>query len=285
MSHFVVLVATPDESQDSLIEALQPYHEFECTGTHDQYVQWVPAKEPVAKLQADYEAVKDKYNYVSFREFLEKYHGYELKGIVDGEVQIGRYTNPDAKWDWWVVGGRWSGYLQGLNGEDLDVGRKSEIDMMSRLNELREEYNKLYDIAEEGKSQNLWKPYKELARIYTDDRDGREQAHEMYLKQTALQEFKEHMIKTSGLDEVGLMFTDFDDFLLDREEYVEKQAVGRITPFAFLDKEAGWNEKGRMGWFGAVADAKDASQWEKSFLTWWEQLPEDAFIWTVDCHI
>ena len=36
MSHFVVLVVGPDPEAQ-----LQPYHEFECTGTIDQYVQSV----------------------------------------------------------------------------------------------------------------------------------------------------------------------------------------------------------------------------------------------------
>lgn len=48
MSHFVVYVIVPKDTQD--IEAdverlLQPYHEFECTGTDDRYVQEIDVLE------------------------------------------------------------------------------------------------------------------------------------------------------------------------------------------------------------------------------------------------
>lgn len=39
MSHFSVMVVTPNKpTEQTIAEALQPYHEFECTGTVDQYV-------------------------------------------------------------------------------------------------------------------------------------------------------------------------------------------------------------------------------------------------------
>lgn len=42
MSHFPVIVVIPERpTQESLAAALQPYHEFECTGTDDQYVQTI----------------------------------------------------------------------------------------------------------------------------------------------------------------------------------------------------------------------------------------------------
>jgi hypothetical protein len=40
MSHFTVLVVTDTPDEDALTRALQPFHEYECTGTKDKYVVW-----------------------------------------------------------------------------------------------------------------------------------------------------------------------------------------------------------------------------------------------------
>ena len=47
MSHFVVLVIG-----DNVEELMAPYHEFECTGTDDQYVQNIDV---LAKYREEYE--------------------------------------------------------------------------------------------------------------------------------------------------------------------------------------------------------------------------------------
>lgn len=41
MSHFTVAVVLPECTEQALKDALQPYHEFECTGIKDQYVERV----------------------------------------------------------------------------------------------------------------------------------------------------------------------------------------------------------------------------------------------------
>ena len=43
--------------------------------------------------------------YDTFEEYIKEYHGFK-----PGE-KIGYWRNPQAKWDWWQVGGRWMGTL------------------------------------------------------------------------------------------------------------------------------------------------------------------------------
>ena len=50
---------------------------------------------------------KDLY---SFDEFMRDYHGYEDENLQEG--RWGRKTNPNKKWDWWTVGGRWSNFIK-----------------------------------------------------------------------------------------------------------------------------------------------------------------------------
>lgn len=52
MSHFATVVVTTTQSQEQLAAALQPFHEFECTGVSDQYVIEVDETE---KMKAQYE--------------------------------------------------------------------------------------------------------------------------------------------------------------------------------------------------------------------------------------
>lgn len=44
----------------------------------------------------------------SFDKWARDYHGYRKHPKTK---RFGRVTNPNAKWDWWVVGGRWTGHL------------------------------------------------------------------------------------------------------------------------------------------------------------------------------
>lgn len=96
MSHFTVLVI--GENPEKL---LAPYHEYECTGIKDEHVVFVAAEED---LEAEYKKNK---GYKSIDDFIEDYYGYEK---IDGVY--GRYTNPNAQWDWYELGGRWTGYFK-----------------------------------------------------------------------------------------------------------------------------------------------------------------------------
>ncbi|MEE8233783.1 MAG: hypothetical protein V3R41_03795 [Gammaproteobacteria bacterium] len=141
MSHFSVLVITDDEPD--LEKILQPWHEYECTGTKDEYVidvdcteevnkhlsdkifmgknkvisgwDWEYSLESAQRNQTDPQEVtwKDYYEKAGLSEDLEidRYFGYTKK---DGKWIS--YTNPNAQWDWWKSGGRWAGMLVTKDG-------------------------------------------------------------------------------------------------------------------------------------------------------------------------
>lgn len=136
MSHFNVLVIGP-KNEEGLAKALQPFHEFECTGINDQYVQDIDRTE---KARAEYEA-SDKTE--TFAQYTCESYGWPivLEGQpldTDGEhkygyilldqsgevVKCGQRTNPNRKWDYWVVGGRWSGMLIPVAGGLPVIGER-----------------------------------------------------------------------------------------------------------------------------------------------------------------
>src|SRR5690606_13347634 len=57
-------------------------------------------------------------------------YGY-LRLDESGKVtQLVERTNPNKKWDWWVIGGRWSGMLplKGPGPKFVNQARKGEVD-------------------------------------------------------------------------------------------------------------------------------------------------------------
>ena len=137
MSHFTVMVVLDEYSEDALEKALQPFHEYECTGTEDEYVidldetdrlkaEW--SEEIWVKRKADgtlgmaYVAEGEDPNgaeRMTREAFFSARDGYDFNAWVtdyeglsfNSRGRVMRRTNPNAKWDWWVLGGRWRGML------------------------------------------------------------------------------------------------------------------------------------------------------------------------------
>ena len=62
-----------------------------------------------------------KNQYPNLEAYAVEYCGYEK----NDNDKYGYYNNPNAKWDWYSVGGRWSGMFPVLstNKEDVLIGR------------------------------------------------------------------------------------------------------------------------------------------------------------------
>jgi len=99
MSHFTIMVVGNDFEKQ-----LQPYHEYESTGILDEFVSFVLAD--MEEVDQDY--IQYGEEYTSKSNFIEEYYGYEFD---EKTKKWGNFTNPNSKWDWFQVGGRWSGEL------------------------------------------------------------------------------------------------------------------------------------------------------------------------------
>jgi hypothetical protein len=271
MSHFSMLVVTENNSNEDLEKALQPYHEYECTGINDEYVQWVDHTDEVVKEYAEEgragvqlpdgrqvcETDKVFYRdptreekerigpmagmgcghgmswasedwgdgrgyrtrildrpenlppctipfktlYPSLEAFVKDWHGYTVeRRMHEGQetTRIGRYTNPNAKWDWWVPGGRYNCKLQ------------------LRPDEVIPSYDK---------------------------------------SQPGFNCLQMKRLDTSKLTAFGI--------LLDGE----------------------WIEQGSMGWWAIVTDEKSEQEWEKIFQATLARINPEHYVTVVDCHI
>lgn len=292
MSHFTVMVIGKEPEKQ-----LQPYHEYECTGIKDEYVKFVEAGETREELRAEYEEVKEEYSYKSFEEFLRDYYGYQEK---DGKV--GRYTNPNAKWDWYQLGGRWNGFFKLKSNRTGKAGSpgimrspakrgyadqclKGDIDIegmyMETYDEAFEHYGKVLEVfgGEIPKLDYFWEDLIQGENVNYDE------AREKYHNQPAMLQFKELKIKYKDDKEKDfLMWLDFADYQCTQIEYAERAARTTFQTFAFI-KDGKWYEQGEMGWWGCVSNEKDPDEWNKQFMDMFKALPDDTLISIMDCHI
>jgi len=175
--------------------------------------------------------------------------------------------NPNSKWDWYVMGGRWRGMLKlkegkvGVLGEagvfknesmikgGVDQAKFGDIDwdfMNGNPNDF-EKYNRIWElIVEDDKPKN--KDEEEYV-IYP-----------FYTKKGLLEKYK------------------------TKETYLK--AMMTFSTYAVL-KDGEWFEPGEMGWFGiSHAEDEDKLDFELNFFDkFLKDLPDEALLTIVDCHI
>jgi hypothetical protein len=378
MSHFAVLVVMDEKpTEESLSPILAPWHEFECTGIDDQYVQNVDilaqAREEFAKTTATLvvqrldgskvyafsggnyiDELRPFYNSVTrdltlpegwvelkdekasdwenFQTWangwygmeivegdaqpdLEDKHKYGWCRVVDGEVtELVDRTNPNKKWDWWVIGGRYGGRLRakdanaavlGKKGafgrssdEGVDIVQKSNLDFDAmraykvdvRMKGIEAALAKL---AEQGVSRDetlaIWKAYSEhggwTAVVDAWKAGGRQgRPHDLlatYSLDNPLRIAHEKGVSArlgDGLFECASVPDDQPDPI------AWANSAPAITTWAVV-KDGIWSEKGEMGWFGMSSGDMNEGDWETIVDKVIADLPDTAWIAVVDCHI
>jgi hypothetical protein len=285
MSHFTVLVIGDDVERQ-----LQPYHEYECTGIKDEYVKFTPTERTMEELQKTYEENKEKYNYESFEQFMKDYYGYNEENGVWGRV-----TNPNAKWDWWVIGGRWTGFLkkkEGTNGvlgrpgvfnnepteNGADIIRKGDVDWEGMRNDVVEESSKRYDLVHEGIKDTPEHESWESVRNRIEDIG---EARKFYHSQERIVAFNK--VCDDNKDLFG-WFNSIEDYLYDKDTYIERKKNESITTYAIV-KDGQWYQRGEMGWFGISSNDMDQDEWNKKYWELIQSVPDDVILTLVDCHI
>lgn len=415
MSHFAVLVIGPNVE-----EQLAPYHEFECTGNDDQYVQEVDNTEEARKTWEDHKTTRyrdpegnlhdpytpegnhnpmfwreltpeedakfikgDRHPYFqdyddkehgvrlytadyhdgkgsqtrafawpsegwtsievpdstvrSFAEFCEDYYGHKIvpfgeqpnfdytldeEGrqkdsnhkygytLVDEQGNVIKTidrTNPNKKWDWYQVGGRWNGYfklkpmamgvvgapgLQTMNSDYVpvdeatraDILMKGDIDVDAMRDEAAEEAAKNYDLFlsvtadtpvamtwQQCQERNQTGEFRSNGEPKVDWAAAREQYH------------AQPMVKALASNRETMWF-ELERFLVSREQYIQTARDGALTTFAVV-KDGKWYERGEMGWWGIVHNESDRADWNRRFSELIDSLPDDTMLTVVDCHI
>jgi hypothetical protein len=280
MSHFKVLVFG-----DNVDEQLAPFHEYECTGVRDQYVKEIDITEECKNLFE-----KNKGDAKSLAEFAYSWYGYKLfseqthtldsdevkfgyvKILPDGSVKVVRVTNPNSKWDWYVIGGRYSNRLLIKNGNYTDSCLKRNLDLLSMKEKARldatREYDEYENIVQGTPAFLSWQTIR--SSIPEIDK-----AREAYWSQPRIKKIQE-----SNSD----LIYSIEELNVPREEYIQKAVDATPSAFAYV-KDSNWFARGDMGWFATVSNEKDSKEWTTSLSDAIEGLSDETLITVVDCHI
>lgn len=279
MSHFSVLVLTSTESLDELEAALEPYDENRDVEPYRRYV--APDPEDWNRRLAARAGV-DPLDDAAVLVYLRANDPDTTFGIDDHGLYEVSDVNPDGHWDYWVIGGRWSGLLvsrpgrQGLAAPDAhrsifateaptpgtwDRIRKADLDIEGMRERAATAANAKFE-----RIQTAVAAFGPLPA--SDDPDWRE-----HPTITAL-----------------LLDPEFDDLEMatraarGRDYVLNRARLGVLPGFAtVVDGE--WISPGRVGWWGTTDAQSD------DYDTYYARVnriiddADDSVVFTlVDCH-
>jgi hypothetical protein len=287
MSHFCVLVIG-EEVEEQLApysESDEEYMQFKVYSQEDLDAFTLEYPDVYQNYVKEYEASDKKDSFVDF--WAQDWHGVDYN---EEKEAFGFFTNEKAKWDWYEVGGRWSGFFNlkdGATGEKCgqyfrgtpqtvtgkaDVVQIKNWDIVSEKEEVRQESEKFYDKLEsvlKGRPVPSWKEHMEK---YPNIEEARISFHSL------------DTMKDLAAAEIHAWGDPSEKFKASRQEYVNSMVEGVGVPFALV-KDGQWYEKGEMGWFGMAHNEKEQEQWNTEFWKLLESLPQDTKLTIVDCHI
>jgi len=315
MSHFTVMVIG-----DDVEGKLYPFHELECTLTREE-IKEDPRCEFVVRIEKDdvrdyiarevlrdvngklrrgedgkvlsddlmkkyYELLKEK----DYAQILDDWDGLELN---EETGQYGRYTNPKATWDWYQVGGRWTGALK-----------------LKKLGDVPKEFRSFYEFTETGKpglmteeAEAGWvdsapKVLIDWDTLNNPSKEQRQRDYDFWTKYVipcSTKEFEalsehEQRNKISKIEkELGYATwyraKYYKDRYKNRENYIRMNNM--FSTYAVITEDGTWHAPGEMGWFGCSSEShEDSNRFHDTYFEKFiEPLSPETMITIVDCHI
>lgn len=282
MSHACLLVVTDSYPEEGELERmLQPWHEFETTGVDDEYV-----------IDIDITgAARDAYSKDtegrSFETFIKDYYDYNLKGThehckfgyytLDDNGNVDRVvdrTNPNRKWDWYSIGGRYSGKFELGYDPEKDPANIETCDLCGGTGIRNDsvvqnkECNGCHGKGRRAKWPTQWVNKGNIARWGALDMEA------------MLAENRKGLAEAWDKYSTSPMRAYFLDGVNSKEEFVATAVP--ISCFAIL-KDGHWCERGQLGWWGSVADAKE--DWPEQLGTILATIRPDQYVTVIDYHI
>jgi hypothetical protein len=207
--------------------------------------------------------------------------------------------NPDAKWDYWSIGGRWGGYFPvkqagpGLlwgsakwdSPKEVPAGLRADGGPLALLDldvmradaerEAHERYDKWEEICRDTPVAKGWDHFGGLAKVGTITLDT---ARAQYRAQPRIVAADRVWGPGSGCP--------VEEFMSPREEYVAEARRGAVPGYALVTLEREWVAPGKMGWFAMSSDGPgERSSYRVAVNTYLDQLDPATVLVALDCHI
>lgn len=222
-------------------------------GNNEQYYV-----KDLQSLGAEVVSIPFKQLYPTFKEYMEEY----IQASFDEEQQdYGYWENPNAKWDWWQIGGRWKGLLKAKDGN------KGEISLVAPIPD------------REGRCAQ--------AKVGDINFDPDPEVYQKNLR------WWEVVVEDSPL-RAGENKNDFLSYYTNEyliANYKTKELYAKIqssvVTYAVIMPDGTWYQKGQMGWFGCSSETPDASfEWDMKFKeNFIDKADPNWTLTIVDCHI
>ena len=279
MSHFTVLVigenideklapfdeglaVTPyiDKTREEVEKEYAKLRREATVGSFKQFQAYLDGYR--GKVEETPEYLRKYANPMSLPEFAKTYYG----GKLDENGNLLTTYNPDSKWDWYQIGGRWAGLLRVKDSSNGNRGNPSLL-----MDEFEYKPNEV-DSAQFG------------------DIDWEKMLHDPEAEKK-LRDFWEIAVNADMDDKRRL-----DQFILYKPQYylnaykTVDEYVRRLTLFstyAVITDDGVWHGKGDMGWFGMSSESDDeAANWDNGYWNrFLANLSPDTLITVLDCHI
>ena len=208
--------------------------------------------------------------------------------------------NPDAKWDYWRIGGRWGGRFayrpesafevigteKGWDSPEnipllrCDGGPKRALDLAAMREDAaeaaRKTYREYHSIVGELPEAQPWRAF--YAKVEAGGGYSIDQARADFHAQP----------RVRAIEGTDFRYRDdpISEFGVSLAICAEKARAGAAPGFAVVTLDGKWMAPGRMGWWAAT-DATDSTRigyWEAA-NAYIDGLPGDAWLVVVDCHI
>ena len=266
MSHYAVLVI--HNKNQNIEKLLAPYSEnLEV--------------EPYLKYKHDdaLKMLRDEYDYddkdvddALLESFVKHYSSYSLK---DGNV----YTtyNPNSKWDWYTIGGRFDGKLM-----LTDEGRLNVVDEIKRkyctdidIKDLQENFDYLRYVNSAPLKYVKW-----FTSLSDEEKEKKRRWWEININGDKPKD---------GEEKDKYLFWSPEWYkrrYRDADTYIKTNEM--TTFFAVLTPDGEWHEPSKMGWFACTdGEPEDELQWDLDFYDNFikPNIDSDLICTVVDCHI
>lgn len=320
MSHFSVLVCVdarnPADAVERLDAIMAPWDERMDVPEYRDYIKgsasnyWcVETLRKKGYILADSPADPLDWNVLAAA-YNTEYGSDDDKIFVDDEGNA--YTrstyNPESKWDYWRVGGRWGGYFtpvagcpddalvsggeswDGPGGEfggpalterRCDGGPKRYLDFEAMRAEKAkaagERYDAWDDICARTPVALPWSHFRglvDLGEMGIDDARARYRVQDRIV-----------LARQEKFDS-GWGGCVVEEFVCDREEYVALARAAAVPGYALVTLEGQWAAPGKMGWFGMSSDdVGDRAAYHAMANRYLDDLGPDRYVIALDLHI
>ena len=174
MSHYTVTIVLPEKPKNAghaeqmISELVAPFDENESVEPYKSY------ERPLAENWRDLEPMKLGWPWSYLRRDMpevdvedlhavaaaltsdeEDAHESERYGVDEKGLYHMSTYNPQSKWDWWTIGGRWSGFYP-IEGGMADIVRKGDVIMGENVLENIQTYACLAEGVWKAPGEMVW---------------------------------------------------------------------------------------------------------------------------------